>query len=54
MQYVLTALLLLHGLIHLLGFSKAYQLAELKEFMKPVSRPAGILWLPAYGEAIWH
>lgn len=47
MKYVLTALLLLHGLIHLLGFAKAFQLAELKEFMKPISRPAGILWLLA-------
>jgi len=38
---------LLHGLIHLLGFLKAYNLAEIEALKHPLSKPAGILWLIA-------
>lgn len=47
MKYLLIVLLLIHGLIHLMGFAKAFQLAELKAFTQPVSKTAGIGWLLA-------
>lgn len=45
MKYVLIALLVLHGLVHLLGFAKAFGLAQLPQMQSPISRPAGIMWL---------
>lgn len=35
----------LHGLIHLLGFLKAFQLAEINQLTQHISKPMGILWL---------
>lgn len=37
--------LIIHGLIHLMGFAKAFQLAELEELTMPISKPMGLLWL---------
>lgn len=45
MRFLLTALLLVHGAIHLLGFLKAYDLAELPELQLAVGPGAGLLWL---------
>src|SRR5690554_4200417 len=36
---------LLHGIIHLLGFVKAFGLAEVNEFKVEISKLAGIMWL---------
>ncbi|MGI9159241.1 MAG: DUF6544 family protein, partial [Saprospiraceae bacterium] len=36
---------LIHGLIHLMGFVKAFQLAPIQQLTKEISRPAGALWL---------
>lgn len=38
-------LLLIHGLIHFMGFVKAFQFAEIGQLTQPVSRPAGVFWL---------
>jgi hypothetical protein len=38
-------IVILHGLIHLLGFLKAYGISEVKEMTLPVSKPAGLFWL---------
>lgn len=38
-------LLVLHGFIHLMGFVKAFNLAEIKELTLPISKPVGIIWL---------
>ena len=35
----------IHGAIHLMGFAKAFNYAEIKELTCPISRPAGSLWL---------
>lgn len=46
----------LHGLIHLIGFSKAFFPAKVKGFRKDISRPQGILWLLAtlvFGLSLW-
>ena len=40
-------LLLLHGLIHLMGFVKAFRLASVAQLSGQISRPAGVLWLAA-------
>jgi hypothetical protein len=40
-------LLLGHGLIHLLGFLKAFDLAPINQLTLAISRPAGLLWLLA-------
>lgn len=47
MKYILVALLLIHGLIHLLGFVKAFDLAQPAQLQAPITRPMGILWLAA-------
>ncbi|RIW17411.1 hypothetical protein D0X99_06700 [Algoriphagus lacus] len=38
-------LVILHGLIHVIGFVKGYELREIKEFTLPISKPMGIAWL---------
>lgn len=38
-------LILVHGLIHLMGFAKAFQLASLQQLTIPVSRLSGLFWL---------
>ena len=45
MRFMLPALLTLHGVIHLLGFVKAFELAEVSELQLPVSPRVGMLWL---------
>ncbi len=43
----LIAILLMHGLIHMLGFLKAFDLAEVNELTQAIGRPLGLLWLAA-------
>ena len=40
-------LLVLHGLVHLLGFAKAFGFARLPQLTQPVSPALGIVWLVA-------
>ena len=47
MRWLLVALLAVHGLIHLMGFAKAFGLAELEALTRPVSRSMGVVWLLA-------
>jgi hypothetical protein len=47
MRWLVVALLALHGSIHVMGFVKAFRLAELPQLAQPVSRGVGILWLAA-------
>jgi hypothetical protein len=47
MRGFLTALLVIHGVIHVLGFAKAFGFAELPQLTAPISRPLGCLWLSA-------
>lgn len=37
--------IVLHGLIHLLGFLKAFDLVEVKELKMPITKLSGIIWL---------
>ncbi|MFN8485597.1 MAG: DUF6544 family protein [Anaerolineae bacterium] len=47
MKYIVVALLVVHGLIHLLGFVKAFGLAQPAQLQAEISSPMGILWLIA-------
>jgi hypothetical protein len=47
MLHIFAIILILHGLIHLLGFAKGSGMAELPEFTQPVSYTQGLLWLLA-------
>ncbi len=43
--FTLYGILIIHGLIHLIGFAEAFQLMPIAQFTRHVSRLAGILWL---------
>jgi hypothetical protein len=45
MKYLFAFLLLAHGLIHLLGFVKAFGFADVNQLTRQISKPMGILWL---------
>ena len=47
MARVFAILLIVHGLIHLLGFAKAFRFAELPQLTQPISPLFGLLWLTA-------
>jgi len=47
MKTAIITIILLHGLIHLMGFVKAFSLAEISELTLPIGRGWGILWLIA-------
>lgn len=47
MRVLFIILMLFHGLIHLMGFVKAFQIAEMNQLQTPISKPMGILWLIA-------
>ena len=47
LRWTLIAFLALHGLIHLMGFAKAFGYAELPQLTQPISREWGVLWLLA-------
>ena len=40
-------LVTIHGLIHLMGFAKAFQYAEMKQLTIAISKPIGMMWLTA-------
>jgi hypothetical protein len=47
MSIAFAVLLVAHGLLHVMGFLKAFGLAELPQLEGPISRPLGVLWLVA-------
>ncbi len=47
MRIAFLVLILIHGLIHLLGFAKGFGLKEVKELTLPISKPMGLIWLIA-------
>lgn len=46
-QTLFVAVIVVHGLIHLMGFAKAFEYAELPQLTQPIPRPWGLLWLLA-------
>ncbi len=47
MKYFLAFVAVLHGLIHLVGFAKAFHYASFDALTKEISRPVGLVWLLA-------
>jgi hypothetical protein len=47
MRELLLVLISLHGLLHLLGFIKAFKLARLDQMPHPISKVNGVFWLVA-------
>lgn len=48
MKTAIAIFMTIHGLIHLLGFLKAYNLTELKDLKLSISKKAGLLWLLSF------
>ena len=47
MKIIFIMILLIHGLIHLMGFSKAFDYGNITQLTKEISKPMGLLWLIA-------
>jgi hypothetical protein len=47
MKWLFAGIVGLHGLIHLMGFAKAFGHADLPQLVQPISRAMGLLWLAA-------
>jgi len=47
MRLIVVVLLIVHGLIHLMGFAKAFGYAELPQLTRSISREMGVAWLTA-------
>ncbi len=45
MKVVLILLIFLHGLIHFMGFFRAFAMRNMAEFTKELSKPVGLIWL---------
>jgi hypothetical protein len=45
MRIVFLLIVFLHGIIHLIGFLKAFGFSEFKELTLPISKPLGVVWL---------
>ena len=45
MRTILIIFLAIHGIIHLFGLLKAFNLAEFDAIAQPISKPFGVLWL---------
>lgn len=45
MKTAFALFIVIHGLIHLLGFLKAFELAKINELKMPVTKAAGMIWL---------
>ena len=48
MKYFFITLLFLHGAIHLMGFVKAFGLAQVGQLNAGISKPFGVIWLLAF------
>ena len=46
-KYLLAFIILIHGLIHLMGFAKAFNYGNITQISKEISKPSGMLWLLA-------
>lgn len=42
---IFASVVIIHGLIHLMGFVKAFQLAEINQLTQNIPKPIGLLWL---------
>ncbi|WP_291869701.1 DUF6544 family protein [Maribacter sp.] len=45
MKIAFTIIILVHGIIHFMGFAKAFEIGNLAQFTKEIYKPLGISWL---------
>jgi hypothetical protein len=45
LKIILVFITVIHGLIHVMGFAKAYGYGNIAQLSKDISKPAGLLWL---------
>ncbi|HEX4878091.1 MAG TPA: DUF6544 family protein [Chitinophagaceae bacterium] len=45
LKYLFAFIILIHGLIHFMGFAKAFNYGELKQLTLPISKTQGTVWL---------
>jgi len=45
MRYILAVIILVHGLIHFMGFATAFNYGNMSQISKEISKPFGMLWL---------
>ncbi|MCB2206970.1 MAG: hypothetical protein KQH67_01630 [Bacteroidetes bacterium] len=45
MKYIFSTIIFLHGAIHLLGFIKAFDLANIQQLSANISKSSGLIWL---------
>lgn len=44
LRSIFIILVLVHGLIHFMGFTKGFKLAEIEQLSMPINKPQGVLW----------
>jgi hypothetical protein len=44
LKYIFAVIILIHGLIHFMGFAKAFGYGNIPQLTKEISKPAGALW----------
>lgn len=44
-RLIFASFIIIHGLVHLMGFGKAFQLLELNQLKLTIQKPVGLLWL---------
>ncbi len=47
MKFIFSAVILIHGLIHFMGFAKAFDYGNMKQLTIPISKPVGVVWMAA-------
>lgn len=45
MKYIIALIILVHGLIHIIGFAKAWDYGNITQLTRHISKPAGMVWL---------
>lgn len=48
MRIAFFVLIIVHGLIHLLGFVKVFGLSDVKQLTQTITIPFGVIWLLAF------
>ncbi|MDD3744374.1 MAG: hypothetical protein PHX54_12180 [Lentimicrobiaceae bacterium] len=48
MRTAFLILILVHGIIHLMGFVKAFGISDVTQLTLPISKPSGIVWILAF------
>ena len=44
-RYVFAFIILIHGLIHFMGFAKAFNYGNITQLTKEISKPSGLIWM---------